>query len=683
MNKNYDYTLQQNSYDCGLASLMTVLLYYGVKPSREHLLTKASRKTGGYTAYDLVKMSKMYNLSAYGVRTELKNITKLPVIAHTIKDNMYHFIVIFEISSKKETLKIMDPAEGIKTITFKEFNDITTGIFLIFEGLKKKKAKDNRFKKEIVTIFKNNKKIIFKSIFLSLIFVIFSLLFNYYLKTILEYNNNLTIISFIFIVFLNIALLKNFLNYLKNKLMLNLNTKIDKEITSKVSNHILNLPYEYYSSKNTGELVTIIEDIENFKEVVTKIFILSLTDLILLFIVIIYVGFLNIYLAFILSIIIIILLLLTKKYQYIFNNYFVKYKNSKINYTSVLIDYLTSFETIKNLNITTKISKILTTHYNDSLEKTKAYSKKYYNYNFLVTTFIDFTYLFLIFFASYLAIKNGFEILDIVLISSVFYMIIDLLTNTLDSISQYKIYQTSTDRILDCLEVSEEKFSNIPVLPLNSICFENVSYKTNNLCILNNINLKISNGDKIFLSGKSGIGKSTLMKLLLKYHSLTEGKILIDNKNINDLDLSFIRNHITYIGQNEQLFKGTIMDNLKLVSEDETKIKNVAGITLLDKFIKENQIDYNYLIEESSSNLSGGERKKIILTRGLLKFKSVLILDEVFNEISIEEEKEILTNIFSKYPDKIIIMISHRNNNQNLFNKKYTLKGEGDLVEIK
>ena len=125
------------------------------------------------------------------------------------------------------------------------------------------------------------------------------------------------------------------------------------------------------------------------------------------------------------------------------------------------------------------------------------------------------------------------------------------------------------------------------------------------------------------------------------------------------------------------------MDNLKLVSEDETKIKNVAGITLLDKFIKENQIDYNYLIEESSSNLSGGERKKIILTRGLLKFKSVLILDEVFNEISIEEEKEILTNIFSKYPDKIIIMISHRNNNQNLFNKKYTLKGEGDLVEIK
>ena len=67
----------------------------------------------------------------------------------------------------------------------------------------------------------------------------------------------------------------------------------------------------------------------------------------------------------------------------------------------------------------------------------------------------------------------------------------------------------------------------------------------------------------------------------------------------------------------------------------------------------------------------------------MLKFKSVLILDEVFNEISIEEEKEILTNIFSKYPDKIIIMISHRNNNQNLFNKKYTLKGEGDLVEIK
>ena len=684
MNKNYDYTLQQNSYDCGLASLITVLLYYGIKPSRELLLTKASRKTGGYTAYDLVKMSKIYNISSYGVRTKLENITKLPVIAHTIKDkNMFHFIVIFEINKKKKLLKIMDPAFGIKTITFDEFNDITTGVFLIFEGIKKKKAKNEYFKKELLEIFKSNKKIILKSILLSFLFIAFSLLFNYYLKTILEYNNNLNLLFIIFIVFLNIALVKNFLNFLKNRLMLKLNTKIDKEITSKVSNHILHLPYEYFNLKQTGELVTIIEDIENFKEVVTKIFILSFTDLILIGIVLIYISFISIYLALIFLIVIVILLLVTKKYQYIFNDHFLKYKTSKINYTSLLINYLTSFETIKNLNLAGKVSKILEKNYNDSLEKNKSYTKKYYNYDFLVTIFTDFTYLLLIFLGAFLSFYYDFKLLDIVLISSVFYMLINLLSNILDSISLYKVYQISIDRILDCIRTKCETFNNSFYSSIKKVAFDKVTYKNNNTFLLNNVNFTALQNDKIFLTGSSGIGKSTLMKLLLRYFKLTKGKILIDNVNINDLDLSFIRSHITYIGQNEDLFKGTIMDNLKLVSEDIEKIKKTSSITLLDKVLAKNSIDYNYLIEESSTNLSGGERKKIILTRGLLHFKSVLILDEVFNEISVEEEREIIQNIFSNYKDKIIIMISHRKNNQDLFNKKYILKGEGDLVEIK
>ena len=82
-------------------------------------------------------------------------------------------------------------------------------------------------------------------------------------------------------------------------------------------------------------------------------------------------------------------------------------------------------------------------------------------------------------------------------------------------------------------------------------------------------------------------------------------------------------------------------------------------------------------------NLSGGERKKIILARGLLHLKNVLILDEVFNEISISEERKILKNIINKHNDKIIIIISHRNSNKDLFTKKYNFKGDGTVYEVK
>lgn len=684
MNRNYDYVLQQNTTDCGIASIMTVLMYYGIKPSREKIVSKLNKKYDGYTAYDLVKVSKSYGIDSYGIKTDLLSIKKLPVIAHTIKDkNMFHFIVIFEVNKKNKTLKVMDPAEGIKIITFEEFEKMTTNIFLVFKGDKKKKIKDKRFKKEIIKIFQSNKRIILKTLFLSLLYVLFSLIFNYYLKMVLAYNKHLTFLHLILVVFLNIVILKNGINYIKNKLILNLSVKLDKEITDKVTNHILNLPYEYFISKQAGELVTIIEDIENFKEIVTKIFILSVVDLILSIVVIIYTSILNIYIGLALFAMILGVFLLTKKFQHIFNDLFVKYKVNRINYTSSLINYFTSFETVKNLNVSKNVSSILSKKYYKSLENDKNYNKQNYKYNFFLNLFIDLFYCIFIFLASFISYSNDIGFLDIVLFSSIFYLVIGLISNITESLSLYKVYSTSVDRVLDCLEVKQEEINKSKFEKINKIVFKNVRYEKDYKQILNNVNLTINKNDKVFITGESGLGKSTLMKLLLRYYNLTDGKILIDGININDLDLSFIRENITYIGQNEELFPGSIISNMNLVSCDEEKIKEMADITLLNKFLKENNMDLNYVIEEGGFNLSGGEKKKVILTRGLLHFKNVLILDEVFNEISPFEEKTILNNLFLKYPDKIIIMISHRNNNKNMFNKKYQLKGDGSLYEIK
>lgn len=683
MNKHYEYVLQQNSYDCGIASIITILLNYGIKPSREEIISKISKKQGGYSAYDLVKVSKSYGIEASGRKTNITSIKKFPVIAHTIKNkNMFHFIVIFEMDKNKNLLKILDPEEGLKIISIEEFNEMTTNIFLIFEGNKRKLPNDERFKKELKSLYELNKKLIFKTVFLSITFVIISLIFNYYLKVILTCKTTSEILKIV-ICFCSLTILKNAINYLKNKLILDISIKIDKDITEKVTNHIFHLPYEYFVKKSSGELITIIEDIENFKEIVIKVFILCSVDLVLIFVILLYMSILNIYTGLILMILIFILLRITKKYQYKFNDLFIKFKNNKINYASTLINYVTSFETIKNLNIAPNISKILNKKYHESLTNEKEYMKKHNSYNFFQTILTDMFYVIYIGVTSYLVLENSVEFLDIVLFSSLFFMVTSLLTNINENISLYKVYQTSTDHILDCLNVETEIFGKTKLSKISEIEFRNIKYEKDEISILNNINLKIKTGEKVYITGKSGVGKSTLMKLLLKYYKETDGEILIDNINIKNLPLSFIRENITYIGQNEELFKDTIMNNLKLVESDEQKIKEISNLTLLDNAINKNCIDYNYFIEESGCNLSGGEKKKIILTRGIAKMKNVLILDEVFNEMSIEEEKEILENLFSKYKDKIIIMISHRNSNKDLFDKKYILKRTGDLIELK
>ena len=243
MNKSYDYVLQQSYTDCGIASIMTVLMYYGIKPSREAILSKVKQKDCGYAAYDLIKISKHYGINAYGVRSQLENIDKLPAIAHTIKnENMFHFIVILEINKKKQTIKVMDPEDGIKTLSFEKFHNITTDIFLIFEGKKKKKTKSKRFKAEILAITKEHKKIIIKTVILSIFCVLLSLIFNYYLKTVLVYYKNASYLIVITVSFITLIIIKNILYYLKNKLVLKLNIKIDHDTTKKVISHIFNLP---------------------------------------------------------------------------------------------------------------------------------------------------------------------------------------------------------------------------------------------------------------------------------------------------------------------------------------------------------------------------------------------------------------------------------------------------------
>lgn len=683
MNKNYDYVLQLNNNDCAVASIMTVLMYYKIKPSREKIISNMKRKHGGYTAYDLIKVSKSYGIDSYGIKTNINNLSKLPAIAHTIKGkNMFHFIVILAQDKKKKLLKVMDPEDGIKIISYDEFNEISTNIFLLFNKNNKTK-KEKPLKQHILKIIKSNKKSITKTVILSVVTVILSLIFNYYLKLVLTYNKKINLLLIICIIYLSLALLKNILTYIKDRLMIKLNLKIDKDITNKVINHILNLPYKYFIQKQSGELMTVVEDIEIFKEIVTKVFILSLVDLILILVVIIYTCFLNIYVGLFLFLMVVIILIITKNYQYKLNDSFVKYKTHKISYTSLLISNIKAFETIKNLNISKKISNNLNQKYTDVLTQNKIYNKTNAVYNFIISSLEDTFYVLLIFISIFIMHVLKMELFDIILFSSFFSLTMGLLDNIMESIVLHKVYQTSTDRVLDLLEVQPEKFNKTNYSEIKSIVFENVTYENDNKVILNNINCNFNKGERIYLTGQSGIGKSTMMKLLLKYYSQKEGKILIDNINHKDLDLSFIRNNITYISQNEELFQGTILDNFKLVTSDKNKINEVCKLSLLNEFLSKNKTNLNYFLEEDGMNLSGGERKKIILARGLLHLKNVLILDEVFNEISISEERKILKNIINKHNDKIIIIISHRNSNKDLFTKKYNFKGDGTVYEVK
>lgn len=675
--KSYDYVLQENNFDCGLASLMTCYKNMGIHISKEEITKHLKVSKQGIKAYDLVRTSKELGINSYGIKgnfLELKK-TNLPCIAHIIKDkNYYHYIVILKIDKTKKTIKVFDPASGPNEISFEDFEKITTQIYIVFDQKKVPKIKDKRFKKYLKLLFLENKKIIFCSLFMSLIFIILSIINNYYIKILLELLNskNINYCILTFILFLFIVILKNLIEFYRNNQIIKLGIKINRKINKKLLRHIIFLPYEYYSKKEPGELVNIINDAENFKDIIVKIFVVASVDIILIIFIMLYMAIYNIMYLFIILLLIIIIFIITTKYKNIYNDNFIKMRQSKIIFSSKLLEIFNAFYTIKGLHIENKLNEEINKYYNLYLTNEKKYLKKNNLYNFNINNICDLFYLIIIIVAVLLTIYKDMYFLNIVLFSSMFYLLIGFINNIADSLVMYKTYKSSIEKVLDILDIEKETFKNTKLYNINKINFNNVNLIIEDKKVLDNINFEINKQDKIFVKGKSGTGKSSIIKLLLKYYKPTSGKILLDNINYENIDLKFIRENITYVSQNEYLFTDTIYNNLNIVCESKTKIKKAINTCLLNETFTRNNIDENYLLVEDAINISGGERKKILIARALLKARNILILDETFNEIDIDTERKILKNIFNNYKNLTVVLISHRYNNSDLFNKIIT-----------
>lgn len=681
--KKYDYVLQTNSYDCGIACLQTIFLLHNKRINRASLTSLINKEKYGVSMYDLITSSNSLGLNALGVSAKIDNMKdSLPCIAHTIIDKeMYHFIVILEIHD--DYILVMDPSYGLKKIDRSVFETITTNKYIIFSNTKFKKTKDVRLKNIILKIFSLNKGIIFKSIILSIIYSLFSLAFNYYLSTIVSgYTKSFNYLLIVFIVFINITIFKTYMYFQKNKLLIEINNNIDEEITKTTLNHLLYLPYDYFIETTSGEIATFISDIENFKDIISKILISTVLDVIFIIFILIYISFINIFYVVIFIIIIIILLILSLSYQQRLNQNYKILKDKRIKTSSYFYESLTSFNTIKNLSIENKIIDNLVNNNSITLDKNKKYLKEYYKFDLINNYLIDMFYLLVIIVSVFIVKTINGSISSTILIGNIFYLFIGLLSSVYENITMKKIYKTSVDKVLDILEMNKEEKTDNKFNKIREIVFNNVSYVKNDKTIINNLNLRLKENENVFITGDSGIGKSTIIRLLLRNHKVTSGKIMIDNININDLSLSFIRGNITYVSQNETLFQTTIKENLDLISNSKDKQLLCCKTTLLDKtFNTDNYL--NIFLEENGNNVSTGQRKKIIIARALLKAKDILVLDESFNEISIEEERMILKNIFNNYPYLTVILISHRQDNSDLFDKIYKIKRRNVNERIK
>ena len=271
-----------------------------------------------------------------------------------------------------------------------------------------------------------------------------------------------------------------------------------------------------------------------------------------------------------------------------------------------------------------------------------------------------------LFFCSFLAIKKIITVGDIVLYQSLFGSInsyILQLTNCIPVIASGMESVSSISEIMTSDEIENSNPNSLSDLEGN-IKFENVYYKYPNSddYVIKDFSLDVKKGECIALVGSSGSGKSTIMNMIIGFLTATEGSVLIDGKNINSINLTDYRQHISVVSQNNILFNGTIKENitygLKEYSDDD--LKKVLDAANVNEFLPELPDGVNTKVGEEGGKLSGGQKQRISIARALIRNPKILIMDEATSALDNISEYHVQNAISKLIEGRTTFIVAHR-----------------------
>ncbi|OOX97944.1 ATP-binding cassette domain-containing protein [Campylobacter coli] len=272
----------------------------------------------------------------------------------------------------------------------------------------------------------------------------------------------------------------------------------------------------------------------------------------------------------------------------------------------------------------------------------------------------------LVFIVVFLVFKNQSDISGILATISIFvlalYRLMPSANRIITSYHDLLYYRSSLDIIYQILKQKEESLGEEKIdfdkeLRLENLTFGYKDKKNLFTCL----NLSIKKGEKIAFIGESGCGKSTLVDIIIGLLSPKEGRVLLDENELNMKNVKNYRQKIGYIPQNIYLFNDSIAKNISFGDEvDEEKLQRVIKQANLEHFVKNLPQGAQTKVGDGGSNLSGGQKQRIAIARALYLDPEILVLDEATSALDTESEAKIMDEIYKISKDKTMIIIAHR-----------------------
>lgn len=480
-------------------------------------------------------------------------------------------------------------------------------------------------------------------------------------------NGERNLIPYLIGGILIINIIKALFGYIKEYLFDYLSVKVTKDLKEDLFNHIQKLPFKYFDTMNTGELMSRIgEDVENIWRTISFGLRLFFENALYFIFSTVILFYLNWKLALACLVIMLPIALIAMKLEKKMLDSFEQISDQGAIINTTAQENIAGVRLVKAFgrekHEILKFLKMNKQNYKLNMEQAKIIADFFPPIELLT----NISLVIMVALGGVLVITKEISLGTLVAFSGYIWNLIwpmRMLGWLTNMIAQNNASANKIFKIMDidpAIKDSENPLS--PVLLKGNIKFKNVSFKYREEEILKNVDLDIPAGSTVALMGTTGSGKTSIINLLGRYYDVSEGKVLIDGIDVRNIKLDILRNAISIVPQDVFLFSDTIEENIRFGNRNATDEELLQASTLAcaSEFISELSDGYATIIGERGLGLSGGQKQRISIARALVRKAPILILDDATSALDMETEFQLLKNLNTLNNSSTVFIIAHR-----------------------
>ncbi len=665
----YPFIMQQSQMDCGITCVAMVALYYGKRLDINELRDRAGVSAEGTSFLALAETAEHVGFMSRGIKATYEGLlnARLPLICFW-KNN--HFIVLYEINKKEA--RIGDPAEGLITVSREQFTkDFSKSALELVPTVELKRAPGA--KNPLTTLLPLLKPFgpqIRDVLAAGVVYQALMIITPFFSQTIVDrviVHEDISMLNMLLIGMILVSCFQSALTFSRGILISTLSIKIDHALFVQFFKHLFSLPLKFFEQRTTGDILARFNEnarITSFLSGSTITVLLDGVTALIYLAVLFYYSW-----AFGLATVgyIALLVIATLAYTPLLRGYSNELFKKTVANDSCVIESVHGVEKIKAAAAENRTRWKWEMLFVDKLSISFRQQLATNGYMQVTQLVHLMGRILLMWLGAHLVISKTFSVGQYMAANMMASMCIDPIMRVISMWQQLQSVNIAVERLGDVFRATPEQTgpkTRLPlirgVIELKNVTFRYNEHSTNNT--LMNISLRVQPNQMVAIVGRSGCGKTTLVRLIQGLYMPTAGSLLIDGVDTSQIELSDLRKSIGVVAQQEFFFTGTVRENLSFYAPDVSleqiiSAAKVAGIH--DKVLTMGS-GYDTFLSEGGQNLSGGEKQRMAIARALLHHPRILIFDEATSALDSESERHIQAAMEVIRQGRTMVVVAHR-----------------------